>query len=148
MKSPCNPGWRKTLVRWCKFNFVGVIGALVQLSLLAVITYVFKWSYLIATVAAVECTILHNFMWHECFTWADRRCSSGTEWAWRLLRFNMSNGVISLLGNLVLMHFLVERLHLPVLIGNGMAIISCSAINFLLGDQVVFKRPLERSSPT
>ena len=43
--------------------------------------------YLLATVLAVEITILHHFVWHECFTWSDRaaggadRRSSTRRWA-------------------------------------------------------------------
>ena len=36
----------------------------------------------LATALAVETALLHNFAWHECWTWNDRR----TSWADRLGR--------------------------------------------------------------
>ena len=128
-----------TVLRWLKFNLVGIIGVCLQMSVLAACTYWAKLPYLAATVLAVECTILHNFIWHERFTWGDRPCNSGVERALRLLRFNSSNGAVSLVGNLLLMRLLVEQLHLPVLVANGGAILACSVANFLFGDQFVFR---------
>lgn len=128
------------VLRWLKFNLVGIIGACLQMSVLAACTYWARLAYLPATVFAVECTILHNFMWHERFTWRDRPCNSGVERALRLMRFNSSNGAVSLVGNLLLMRLLVEQLHSPVLVANGGAILACSVVNFLVGDQFVFRQ--------
>ena len=127
-------------VRWLKFNFVGVIGTLVQLVMLAICTYWTKLSYVPAVILAVECTILHNFFWHERFTWRDRECGTGWERAGRLLRFNATNGGISLIGNIFLMRLLVGQFHLPILVANGIAILACSIANFMVGDRFVFRR--------
>ena len=61
-----------TLVRWCKFNFVGGIGILVQFAALFVLKSVLHFHYLAATAIAVEAAVMHNFVWHEQFTWVDR----------------------------------------------------------------------------
>jgi len=61
-----------TLVRWCKFNFVGGIGIVVQFGALFLLKSVLHFEYLAATAIAVEAAVLHNFIWHEQFTWADR----------------------------------------------------------------------------
>jgi putative flippase GtrA len=61
-----------TLVRWSKFNFVGGIGIAVQFAALFLLKTVFHLDYLVATALAVEAAVLHNFVWHERFTWADR----------------------------------------------------------------------------
>jgi putative flippase GtrA len=61
-----------TLVRWCKFNFVGAVGILVQFSVLFLLKSVLHFNYLAATALAVEAAVVHNFFWHERFTWADR----------------------------------------------------------------------------
>jgi putative flippase GtrA len=111
------------------------------MAVLAACTLLAKFPYLLATVVAVECTILHNFVWHERFTWRDRPSRSGVERTLRFLRFNGTNGAISLLGNLLLMRLLVEQLHLPVLLANGGAIVVCSLLNFVVGDHLIFRRP-------
>ncbi len=124
-------------LRWLKFNLVGGVGIAVQLLLLAFLAS--RLPYLAATALAVELTVLHNFAWHERFTWrvrslpATRGSSMG-----RLVRFHVSNGFVSLGGNLLLMAVFTGRLHLPVLGANIIAIGICSVINFLLADRWVF----------
>jgi len=61
-----------TFVRWCKFNFVGGIGIVVQFAVLFFLKSVLHLNYLVATALAVEIAVLHNFLWHERFTWVDR----------------------------------------------------------------------------
>ena len=60
------------LVRFSKFNLVGAIGIAVQFSALFLLKNVFNFNYLVATALAVETAVLHNFCWHERFTWVDR----------------------------------------------------------------------------
>ena len=64
--------WRSTAMRWLKFNLVGGIGIAVQLLILVVLKAGLHFNYLIATALAVEIAVIHNFLWHERFTWADR----------------------------------------------------------------------------
>lgn len=134
-------------VRWLKFNFVGAAGIGVQLLTLAILTKVFRVEYMIATAIAVEATVLHNYLWHERYTWIDRRHQSHF---WRgLLQFNLSNGLISILGNVALMRLLVGTFHLPILIANGIAIVACGLVNFLVSDRVVFRhRPAKARAST
>ena len=59
-------------VRWLKFNVVGGIGIVVQFAALFLLKSVLHFNYLAATAIAVEAAVVHNFVWHEQFTWADR----------------------------------------------------------------------------
>ncbi len=63
---------RSTATRWLKFNLVGGMGIAVQLLMLVVLKTGLHLNYLIATALAVETAVVHNFLWHERFTWADR----------------------------------------------------------------------------
>lgn len=63
--------WRATAWRWCKFSLVGAVGIGVQLGALALLTTA-GVHYLRATALAVEIAVLHNFAWHQNFTWSDR----------------------------------------------------------------------------
>lgn len=124
------------LLRWGKFNLVGAIGMLLQLALLALFIRLAPGHYLCATSAAIEITLLHNFVWHLHYTWRDRReCSPGFQ---QLVRFHLSNGLVSMVGNLVLMRLLFADAHLPVLVSNGIAILCCSILNYCLGDSWAF----------
>jgi len=126
------------LIRWGKFNLVGAAGVVLQLALLAVFNRLTPGHYLVATVAAIEITLLHNFAWHVRFTWCDRR--DGSAFLPRLLRFHLSNGLVSLVGNLALMRMLVGHVHLQVLAANLIAIVCCSIVNFVLSDLWAFAR--------
>lgn len=127
----------KGLTRWWKFNLVGAMGSTLQLSLLAILNRWTRGHYLYATVAAVESTLLHNFAWHQRYTWCGRCCDSST--IARLARFHFSNGLVSMLGNVMVMRFLVHDAHMPALLSNCVAILSCSIINFGVGDTWVFR---------
>ncbi len=127
--------------RWLKFNLVGAIGIALQLGLLFVFTRPLHLDYLLATALAVEAAVLHNFFWHERFTWADRACVRACQVLARLLRFNLTTGAVSILGNLLCMRLLVGSLHLPPLAANLVSIAACSLLNFLLNDRLVFRAP-------
>lgn len=99
-----------------------------------------KWAeghYLYASAAAVELTLLHNFVWHVHYTWRDRRDDSAL--LSQFVRFHLSNGLVSMLGNLALMRILVQEGRLPLLASNGIAILCCSIINFCLGNVWAFR---------
>jgi putative flippase GtrA len=108
----------------------------VQLTALALLNRWAPGHYLYASAAAVELTLLHNFVWHLHYTWHDRRDDSAL--LTQFVRFHLSNGLVSLLGNLALMRLLVQEAHLPVLISNCIAILCCSIVNFCLGNDWVF----------
>jgi putative flippase GtrA len=127
------------LASWLRFNAVGIVGVCVQLVVLTVLRSGLGWSVRVATVIAVEFTVLHNFVWHERWTWAHRKLDL-RGLPGRLLRFNVSNGLISILGNLFLMEILAVRLHLNYIIANLAAIIACSLLNYFVSDRLVFKR--------
>jgi putative flippase GtrA len=125
------------ILRWLKFNAVGLLGVGVQLAMLAALT-AFGMDYLPASALAVESAVLHNFVWHERFTWADRTHAAGGGWVRRLLYFHAANGAISLCGNLLLMPVLVHGLRLPVLLANLASIAVCSLANFTASEELVF----------
>ena len=125
-----------TLIRWGKFNMVGAIGMAVQLGTLAVLNQFWPGHYLAATAAALELTLVHNFIWHLHYTWRDRRDRSAL--LMQFIRFQLSNGLVSTVGNLALMPLLVRGAHVPVVASNAIAILCCSLVNFVLGDSWAF----------
>jgi putative flippase GtrA len=128
---------------------VGGIGIAVQFAALFVMKSVLHFNYLLATALAVEAAVVHNFVWHEQFTWVDRikpgRIKPGPirpSWCRslrRLLRFNLTNGAVSILGNLALMKLMVGQGHMNYLVANAIAITLCSLANFLVSDEWVFE---------
>jgi putative flippase GtrA len=141
-----------SIIRWLKFNLVGAIGIAVQLGTLSLLTAL-GVDYMLATAAAVESAVLHNFLWHERFTWPDRVAATELDVdprqrtqarnsAFRLLRFNFTTGAVSIGGNLLLMRLLVGQAHIPAVAANLLSIAGCSLVNFLVSDRWVFRAPL------
>lgn len=123
-------------VRWCRFNAVGVMGMAVQLTVLAILN---RWTgghYLLSTVGALEVTLVHNFFWHLRYTWPDRRTASSV--MEQFAKFHLANGMISLVGNLALMQWLVAGAQMSALAANGIAILVCSVANFGIGHMWAF----------
>jgi putative flippase GtrA len=123
------------LIRWLKFNAVGAIGIVVQLVVLALLKSVLGANYLLATTLAVEAAVLHNFFWHEKFTWSDRRAESS--WT-RLVKFNLTTGGLSIAGNVVAMKLLVGFVGVNYLAANLVSIAACSIVNFFVADRAIF----------
>jgi putative flippase GtrA len=123
---------------WMKFNTVGLLGMGFQLLTLGFLKGGLGLNYLAATLIAVESAVLHNFIWHERWTWLERTKRNASGVLGRLFRFHMANGLISVAGNLSLMWLLVSRLHLHYLIANITAIGVCAILNFLASDRLVF----------
>jgi putative flippase GtrA len=134
------------LVRWLKFNLVGGLGILVQLATLDLLTRAFRWNYLAATALAVEAAVLHNFLWHERFTWADRISLNFSQCVSRLLRFNLTTGTVSIIGNLAFMQLLVGCIGVPPLPANLTSIAACSLLNFVVNDRFVFRKKAVNNS--
>ncbi len=122
-------------VRWLKFNAVGIAGVLVQLAALALFHSVLGIHYLAATALAVEIAVLHNFAWHERWTWRDRPGNSPA----RLARFNATTGLLSIGSNLILMRLFAGALGIPYLAANLLAIAVTSMANFVVSELFVFR---------
>jgi len=141
-------GTQQRLFRWLKFNAVGGIGIVVQLAALAVLRSWLKLDYLLATGLAVEIAVIHNFLWHERFTWMDRPARRPMQSLVRLAKFNASNGAVSIVGNLGLMRLLVGEMKLNYVASNLIAIVVCSLVNFVLSDRLVFHAEANSATPS
>lgn len=122
-------------IRWWRFNAVGALGAVVQLAALWLLRGWLGVDLAAATALAVEAAILHNYFWHRRWTWPDRRGS--------LLRFHLSNGAISLPGNVALTATFTS-LGLHYAAANGLAIAACAAANFLAAHAWAFRHTCSR----
>lgn len=127
-----------SFVRWMKFNAVGTLGIVVQLVNLWILTRI-GVAYMPATALAVEAAVLQNFLWHERYTWVDRVQGNMIDTISRLLRFNVTTGAVSIIGNLLLMRFLVGGSNIKPMSANLISITICSLANFLVTDRWVFR---------
>ena len=89
-----------TLRRWLMFNAVGGMGIGVQLLTLGALADGLGLDYRLGTALAVLAAVLHNFVWHEHWTWGDRCAGRRGRWA-RLGSFTLVNGTLSIAGNVL-----------------------------------------------
>jgi putative flippase GtrA len=111
------------------------MGIGVQLMVLTGLKSGLHVDYLLATALAVEAAVVHNFVWHERFTWAERESENVTL---RFLKFNLTAGAFSILGNILLMAIFVDLARMNYLLANLATITVCSLGNFLVSDRFVF----------
>jgi putative flippase GtrA len=136
------------------------MGVVVQFAALLLLKTGLHFNYLAATAIAVEAAVIHNFVWHEQFTWVDRVKTDRVkvdgvnnpdharppfvDARWRrsllrLLRFNLTTGAVSIVGNLALVKVTVGQGHMNYLLANAIAIALCSLANFLVSEEWVFE---------
>jgi putative flippase GtrA len=126
----------KLTVRFGRYTLIGAAGTALQLGVLALLDRCAPGHYLWASAAALETALLHNFAWHSCYTWRDRRDARLR--MKRLIRFHLTTGAVSLAGNLVFMRLFVASAHIPVLAANFLAILCCSFANFCAANHWAF----------
>jgi len=119
-----------------RFAAVGLLGFAVQLVSLWALTSPAGWKWLPATVVSVELAVVHNYLWHARWTWRDR----GGPRIPRFARFQSSTGVLSLLGNVMLMALFASAIGLPAVIANALTVTVIAVLNFLIADRWVFRR--------
>jgi putative flippase GtrA len=124
--------------RLVAFVTVGGVGICVQIWVLLWLTRFMHWPYVIATLIAVQAAVVHNFLWHEHWTWSDRPRTEilGV----RFVRFLLGTGLVSIAGNVVVTIAGVELLHLPEIAANVIAVGVTSTANYLVADRWVFSR--------
>ena len=128
------------MIHFIRFNVVGIFGFALQTAALFVLTHgAHPIGYLPATGAAVELAVLNNFVWHQLWTWKDRPSTTTGQTLRRLVKFNITNGAVSIMGNLVFMSILVGRLRLPIAIAYVMSVTACAICNFFLADRFAFQ---------
>src|SRR5260370_17047076 len=103
------------MIHWIKFNIVGVVGFALQSCVLFVLTHTtLHVTYLVATALAVELTVLHNFVWHQRWTWRDRPAAITVESLCRLGKFNVTKCLVSPIGNFSFFSSFLAPLPLPI----------------------------------
>lgn len=121
------------MTTFARFNAVGVAGFAVQLGVL-VFLHRAGLPLWMATIITVEAAVLHNFAWHERWTW--RHVKAGTRSS-RLARFHLSNGLISLAGNAMIVHALANA-GVTIATASLMAALTCALLNFAAAHLWVF----------
>jgi putative flippase GtrA len=112
------------------------MGFTLQVVLTELLTTVGRWPLALSTLVAVEGALLHNFAWHERWTWRDAVAMKGR--LNRCVAFHAANGLTSIVGNIVIGKLLADILGLGVLPRTSIAVALVGLFNFFLADRLVF----------
>ena len=123
-------------MRFTRFAAVAAGGFIIQLVTLAVLS-ASDWPVAWATAVAVECAALHNFWWHERWTWGDRRLGPRAT-AVRLMKYHFTTAATAILGNVMITTGLVVLAGVPILAANAAAVGVMAAASYLAADRWVF----------
>jgi putative flippase GtrA len=113
-------------------------GFLLQTVTVALLTHVASVTPELATAIAVEIAVVHNFFWHERWTWGDRAAAHS-----RLRRFGayqLATGSTSLAGNLLVVAAAVRLFSIDVTSANVIAVVVMSVANYTIADRWIFPR--------
>jgi putative flippase GtrA len=137
-------------LRFIKFGIVGGSGVVVNAGLFFVFADYARIDYRIASILAIECAVINNFLWNYFWTWKDRRTDSKRSFVYMLLKFHLSSGLTAMVVNWGLLVLLTDVLHLhyPVTfmhasdkhISNLIGIACGAIVNFVLGHYWVFSK--------
>ncbi len=119
------------------FAFVGAAGFVVQATVLSLLTSLAHWPVALSTALAVEAAILINFVWHERWTWGDRRALPATRLR-RLLRFHWMSGMASIAGSVGLTWVGVHTLGLHLVVANALSVAALAGFNYRAAGRWVF----------
>ena len=121
-----------------RFAVVAAAGFGVQMGVLHVLIARYGVPSPLAVAIAVESAILHNFFWHERWTFARRGGPRGGRLG-RLWRFNGSTVVVSVVGQVLITGAVLELLPMPVAVANAIAVAVLGLVNFVVADRWVFR---------
>jgi dolichol-phosphate mannosyltransferase len=127
---------RRPVTRWVRFNLVGVAGFVIQMLTLAAVTRWLGMGTSVAVALAVFVAVSHNFLWHELVTWPGQLRQGRLR---RWLSFNLSNGLISVVTNVVVTTLVAAATGAPLLAANAVAVVMASAVNFIVSDRYIFR---------
>jgi putative flippase GtrA len=125
---------RPVPLRFLRFNTVGVLGIGVQLLVVDALVHGVGVDPVLATGAGVSAAVVHNFGWHVRWTWRDR-IGPGVSRLAAFARFAGANGVVSVVGSMLLMPVLMAA-GLPAIPANLVTIAACGLVNYWLADGI------------
>jgi dolichol-phosphate mannosyltransferase len=127
------------MIRAGRFTAVAVAGFVLQTAVLEGLTAA-GLHYLPATLVAVEAAILHNYVWHERWTWRDRGTPPGSRAA-RLARYHGLTAAVSLGGQALTVMVLTGGLGLRPSISSALAVVALGGLTYAGAGRFVFPPP-------
>jgi dolichol-phosphate mannosyltransferase len=124
--------------RLIKFGIVGASGVVVNVGGLYLFTEFARIPYFVASVIAIELSILSNFTINFLWTWRDRS-QEGRLWE-KIVRYHIGAGATAVLGNYLILIALTEFFGMHYMISNLIGIAVGTVSNYLINDLWTFKK--------
>jgi putative flippase GtrA len=128
---------RQRRARQARYLTVATLGAGVQAAVVLAASAM-GCTPVAATLLGIEAAILHNFAWHDRWTWGDR--PRRETWTRRLARYNVLMAGSSLVVGAAVTWAVVTAFGWSVLPANAVAVGVAAAANYLASDRLVFAR--------
>jgi len=124
--------------RFLKFGVVGASGVVVNMGGLYVLKEFAGIPYFIASLIAIELSILSNFTINFLWTWSDRS-AEGSIWT-KLFRYHVGAGATAFLGNYLVLIALTELFGMHYMISNLIGIAVGTLANYVINDLWTFRK--------
>lgn len=124
--------------RLLKFGVVGASGVVVNMGGLYILKEYAGIPYFVASVIAIELSILSNFTINLLWTWRDRS-GDGSLWT-KMIRYHIGAGATAFLGNYLILIALTEIFGIHYLISNLIGIGVGTLSNYIINDLWTFRK--------
>jgi dolichol-phosphate mannosyltransferase len=133
--SPAWREWKKVF----KFGLVGISGILVNMGVLYYLKEYVGLFYLVASVFAIELSILNNFLWNDLWTFRGTGSHTSLRWWQRLISFHVVSAG-GLIINMGILYLLTSVFGVYYLISNLVGILIGFIWNFLANRRLTWTR--------
>ncbi len=128
--------WKKII----KFGFVGLSGVLVNIGFLYLFTEYMGLYYIIASIVAIEISILSNFLLNDCWTFKLKdEVDSYTQNRFQRFFSFQCVSIIGLIINIGILYFLTDFFGIYYLVSNLIGILIVFFWNYLINRHVTWK---------
>ncbi len=133
---------QKEVRRFVKFGLVGTWGLVVNMFFLWFLTETMGVYYLFSSIAAIEISLLNNYVLNDLWTWHDRGKKGKKEYFKRTFQYHVSAST-AMLTNLIILWILTALFGIYYLVSNIFGILCGTLLNFFINDRWTFKHRKE-----
>jgi len=127
------------LFRGGKFMAVGWLGMLVNSAVLFTLKGGLHVPLIPASMIAIEVAIIHNFIWHRQWAWAERNNGHKKSFFRQLLLYNAATGAVDFSVNISVLWSLSTFLNVHYMLANIVGMCAGPFVKFWLNDKIIFK---------
>ncbi|GEM_PF-2584495 len=124
--------------RFIQFGIVGISGIAVNMGFFWLFKEFIGVQYKVALIAAIEFSIISNYILNAIWTWKDRSAGSAAGTLWQFLKANITGGLIVIMVNWVTAVLLHEKAGLNEYIAHASGIVLSTVVNYIVYHYIVF----------